>query len=64
VEKDGVSHDEAWRRSALWKTNLKATYTQLFFKPQHRAKFASLMANGLVRIFPCGMVGWTERSPG
>jgi hypothetical protein len=38
MTEDGVSEAEAFRRVVLWKTDLRAAYTLLFFHPDHAAR--------------------------
>jgi hypothetical protein len=59
MAEDGVPEAEAWQRIILWKTDLRAAYTLLFFHPDHAALLMCPLLFGLVMVFICGVFGWS-----
>jgi hypothetical protein len=59
MEEDGCTEDEAWARLVLWKTDLRAAYTLLNFRPELASLFMCRLVGGLAVVFLCGVFGWT-----
>jgi hypothetical protein len=56
MEQFGLTSDEAWLAMILWKTDLRAAFTLLFFHPDYAAKKGCRMTiGGLLMIFFFGV---------
>jgi hypothetical protein len=58
MAEDGVSAEVARARMVLWKTDLRAAYTLLNFRPESAAHFMCRLAGALAIVFICGVFGW------